>query len=144
MKRVLDSQQGSASVFIVIGVVILVIAAFAFIQLFPLYWDNWNLKDSIKSEMLNRLVPPYKDIEVNIRQKIIRELDKIGAQYEEEYVKVEVKPDNSKVFVEVWYSRAHHLPFYQNPKQFYLNLQHATILPKKIDIPTRAPLPNIE
>ena len=130
--------------FIVIGVILLLIAGFAAIQLFPLYWDHWNLEKTIENEMLNRLVPPYKDIEVGITQKIISVLNDIGALYEKEYIKVEVLPDNSRVSVEVWYSRSHHVPFYQNPKQFYIKLEHATILPKKIDIPTRAPLPNIE
>ncbi|MCP4399980.1 MAG: hypothetical protein GY801_22070 [bacterium] len=144
MKRMLMNRRGSATVFIVIGVVLLAIAAFAAMQLFPLYWDHWNFEDTVENEMLHGLVPPYTDVEGTIAKKIVSLLKNIGADYKEEHIKVEVLPNNSKVFVEVWYTRSHHLPFYQNPKQFYLKSEHATILPKKINIPTRAPLPNVE
>ena len=140
----LKNQLGSTNIVITIALIFLAIAAFAAIQIFPLYWDHWNFEDTVENEMLNRLVPPYSEIESTITQKITRELDGIKAQYSEEHIKVEVLPDNSKVFVEVWYSRPHHLPFYQNPKQFYFKAEHATILPKKIDIPTRAPIPDME
>ncbi len=67
----------------------------------------------------------------------------MGAQYEEEHIRVDVKDDRT-IHVEVWYSRPHHLPLYQNPKQFYIKVEHRSLLPKSIEIPKRTPIEGIQ
>jgi hypothetical protein len=48
----------------------------------------------------------------------------MGAEYKEEHIKIEVSDNNKRMHVEVWFSKSHSLPLYQNPKQFYVTLDH--------------------
>ena len=135
------NEQGSAKILTIIGILILAVLVYAGVQLFPLYWDHGKLEETVRTTMISALVPPYKDVDSNVKQTIITLLDEMGAQYEKEHVKVEVSSDNKSIHVEIWYSRTHHLPLYPNPKRFYSKLDHTSILPKAIDIPKRTPLP---
>jgi hypothetical protein len=74
--------------------------------------------------MMYALVPPYKDVDSTVRKKVVELLDEIGAEYKEEHIKIEIGDNNKRMHVEVWYSKSHNLPLYQNPKQFYFALDH--------------------
>ncbi len=138
------NEQGSANVIVIILGLILAILIYVGIQLFPLYWDHWNFEDSVRTTMMSALVPPYTNVAPQIRQTITTLLDNMRAQYEKEHIKVEVTSDNRKIHVEVWYSRSHHLPVYSNPKRFYITADHASILPKPIELPKRTPIKELE
>lgn len=137
------NEQGSGKVIVVILVLLLAVVGYAAIQLAPLHWDHANFEERVKETMISGLVPPFKDVEATVRQKIVGLLDEMGAKYEKEHIKIEISEDNRKIHVEVWYSRKHGLPLYQNPKQFYTKLDHTSILPK-LDLPKRTPLPDID
>jgi len=137
------NEQGLAKIMTVSIIVILAVLAYVGVQLFPLYWDHWDFEDTVRTAMISALVPPYKDVDSKVKQTIITLLDEMGAQYEKEHVKVEVESNNKKIHVEVWYSRSHHLPVYPNPKGFYINIDHAPLLPT-IKLPKRTPLKGIE
>jgi hypothetical protein len=137
-------EQGAAKVLIVIVLLILAVLAYAGVQLVPLYWDHEDLEETIQTTMISALVPPHKDVEATVKRKIITMLDDMGAQYNQENIKVDVSDDYKTIHVEVWYARSHHLPWYPNPKQFYLKLDHKVFLPTTIDLPKRTPLPDLE
>ena len=130
-------ERGAANVLIIIIVLVLVIGGYAGFQLFPLYWDHWNFEDTVRTVIT---APTGKDVEAGVKQQIMQLLDRMGAQYQPEHVRVDVNTEQKSIEVEVWYTRPHHLPLYPNPKQFYLKLRQASILPK-INLPQRTPLP---
>lgn len=138
------NEQETAKIITVIILLILAVLIYVGIQLFPLYWDHWDFEETVRTTMISTLVPPYKDVDPKVKQTIVRLLDEMGAQYEKEHVKVEVSSDNKTIHVEVWYSRSHHLPLYSNPKRFYINVDHTSILPKSIELPKRTPLEGIK
>ncbi len=124
----IDRQYGSTAVISAIVLIILGIIIFVAVQLFPLYWDHWNLEDSAKNALKLELVPPYDEVENKIRQTIIGLLDDMAAQYDEEHIQVVLTAETKRIRAEVWYSRNHHVPLYQNPKEFYLNVEQLAIL----------------
>lgn len=138
------NEQGSAKIITVIILLILAVLIYVGVQLFPLYWDHGDFEETVRTTMISALVPPYRDVDANVKQTIMSLLDEMGAQYEKEHVKVEVSSDNKTIRVEVWYSRSHRLPLYPNPKQFYINVDHTSILPKSIEVPKRTPLEGIK
>ncbi|PIE36015.1 hypothetical protein CSA56_01745 [candidate division KSB3 bacterium] len=140
----LKNERGNATVTIIIVVLVIAIIGFAAIQLAPLYWDHANIEQVVHTTMISEMVPPYQGVEAKVAQKIMSELDVRGALYEKEHIRVHVNDADQTIQVEMWYSRPHHLPFYQNPKLFYLKLRHKPMLPKSINIPTPRPLPKIE
>ena len=50
-------------------------------------------------------------------------LDYMGAQYDREHIKVNVDENEEKITVEIWYSQSLNLPFFPNPKQFYISVR---------------------
>ena len=144
MRGSIRNEQGSARIITVSIILILAVLVYVGVQLFPLYWDHWDFEETVRTTMISALVPPYKDVESKVKQKIMTLLDEMGAQYEKEHIKVEVSSNNKNIHVEVWYSRSHHLPLYSNPKRFYINHDHTPILPKSIELPQRTPLEGIE
>ncbi len=139
----IGDERGDSTVIIIIIVLILLIIGFAASQLAPLHWDHANFKQAVQTTMISEMVPPYKGVKETVTQKITAELDGMGALYKKEYIQVDINDTDRTIQVEVWYSRPHHLPFYQNPKQFYLKLRHKPMLPR-VNIPTPRPLPDLE
>lgn len=137
-------ERGAGKVIAIILILILLVVGYACVQLLPLYWDHATFEETVKSSMVSTLVPPYKDVEATVTQKIVASLDDMEAQYEKEHIKVEVGEKHKNIHVEVWYSRSHHLPLYANPKQFYISLDHKPILPKSLDLPKRTPVPGVD
>jgi hypothetical protein len=140
----LRNERGNTTVIIILVVLAIVIIGFAATQLAPLHWDHATFEQAVQTTMISEMVPPYQGVETTVAQKIMRELDAIEAFYEKDHIRVNVNDADKTIQVEIWYSRSHHLPFYQNPKQFYLKLRHKPMVPKSINIPTPRPLPNIE
>lgn len=137
------SEQGAVNILLIILLVILAIGAYAGIQLFPLYWDHWNFEKAAQSQMVATLASARENIEATVKQQIVQLLDNMGAQYQPEYVRAALSSDQKSMQVEVWYARPHHLPLYPNPKQFYVKLEHALLLPK-LNLPQPTPLPQTE
>jgi hypothetical protein len=144
MRNALKNEHGSAKVIVIIGVILVAIAAYAAIQLAPMHWDHANFEERVKESAISRLVPPFTDVETTVRNDLAGLLDAMGAAYEKDHIKVEVSEDNKTIHVEVWYSRSHALPLYQNPKQFYTKFDHTSMLPKTLNIPKRTPLPDVD
>lgn len=138
------NEQGSAKVIVIIVVILLAIAGYAVVQIAPLHWDHANFKERVEESAISRLVPPFNDVEATVRNDLAGLLDAMGATYDKDHIKIEISEDNRKIHVEVWYSRKHGLPLYQNPKQFYTKFDHTTILPKTLNLPKRTPLPDID
>jgi hypothetical protein len=138
------NEQGSAKVVVIIVVILLAIAGYVAIQLAPMHWDYANFEKRVRESAISRLVPPFTDVEATVRNDIAGLLDAMGATYEKDHIKVEVSEDNRTIHVEVWYSRKHSLPLYQNPKQFYTKFDYTTMLPKTLNIPKRTALPDVD
>ena len=117
-------EQGAAPIAAIIVVLVIAAVVFVVLQIAPMQWARANFKEKVMSEMMYTLVPPYKNVDEKVRNMIVELLDEMGAEYKDEYIKIEVSDNNKRIHVEVWYSKAHNLPFYQNPKQFYVNLDH--------------------
>lgn len=143
MRAIQKHEQGSAKVLMIVLLVVLAIGAYAGIQLFPLYWDHWNFEEAAQSQMVATLASAKQDLEATVKQQIVQLLDNMGAQYQPEHVRTALSSDQKSMQVEVWYARPHHLPLYPNPKQFYVKLEHALLLPK-LNLPQPTPLPQIE
>ena len=129
--------------FLIVLLVVLAIGAYAGLQLFPLYWDHWNFEETAQSQMVATLASARDNIEATVKQQIVQLLDNMGAQYQPEHVRATLSSDQKSMQVEVWYARPHHLPLYPNPKQFYVKLEHALLLPK-LNLPQPTPLPQTE
>jgi hypothetical protein len=143
MHEIWSKQHGLAMSAVIVILAILGIAGYAASQLFPLYYAHWDLEQGIQTTLMGALTPPYTDVVPKVTQAVTQMLDKLGAQYAKEQVKVELSSDNKTIQVEVWYARPHHLPFYPNPKRFYVKVTHTALLPispKTVEIPTRPPL----
>ena len=137
------AERGDANIIMIVLLVIVVIGIFVGFQILPLRWDHAKFGQQVQTVMISTLVPPYKDVAATVTQKITTLLDSMGARYQKEHIQVEVGAENKNLHVRVWYTRPHHLPLYQNPKQFYLELDHTPLLPQ-INIPKRATIPPIE
>jgi hypothetical protein len=144
MRNALKNQHGSAKVIVIIVVILLAIAGYAAIQLAPIHWDHANFEKRVEESAISRLTPPFTNVENTVKNEIVGLLDGMGATYEKDHIKVEVSEDNRKIHVEVWYSRSHALPLYQNPKEFYTKFDHKSILPKTLNLPKKTPLPDID
>ncbi len=117
------SSQGRAGLQAIIALLILAAVVYTGIQLVPLYWAHWNFKDKVEEKVKFTFVNYSSNHEKKLRSEIISLLKDMGAEYEDKNVKVDVDPRQKKVKVEVWYSKSHNLPFYQNPKQFYVTAE---------------------
>ena len=143
MREIRKHEHGSAKVVVIIVLVVLAIGAYAGIQLFPLYWDHWNFEKTADSQTVATLASARQNIEATVKQQLVQLLDAMGAQYQPEHVRATLSSDQKSMRVEVWYARSHRLPFYPNPKQFYVKLEHALLLPK-LNLPQPTPLPQLD
>ena len=124
MKRLRRYECGVAPIATIIVVLILAIVIYAGVQIGMLQLAYMNIKEKTKTEMIYALVPPYTDVESNVRNKIVGLLDEANVQYNEEQIIIDVSSDNKSMKVKIWFAKPHHLPLYQNPKQFYIELDH--------------------
>ena len=125
-RRVLSKRNecGRIGLKAVVSLAILGALAYAAIQLAPMYWDNYNLRESVKEKMKFTFVrhPIYP--QETLENEIFDLLNAIDAQYEEGDVRVEVDKSNKEIYVDIWYGRSHKLPFYENPKEFHIELEY--------------------
>lgn len=119
-------ERGAAPIAAIIVVLIIAAVVFIVLQIAPMQWAHANFKEKVMAEMMYTLVPPYKNIDEKMKNKIVELLNEMGAEYKDEHIKIDMSDDNKRIHVEVWYSKAHKLPLYQNPKQFYVSLDHRT------------------
>jgi hypothetical protein len=124
MKRTYRYERGASPVVMIIVVLVIAIVIFAGAQIGMLQLAYMNVKEKTKAEMMYALVPPFEDVDTKVRNKIVELLNEIKAEYKEEHIKIEVSDNNTRMHVEIWYSKSHNLPLYQNPKQFYITLDH--------------------
>jgi hypothetical protein len=124
MKRTYRYERGAAPVVAIIVVLIITIVIFVGFQIGMLQLAYMNVREKTKAAMMYALVPPYEDVDSKVRDKAVELLNEIGAEYKEEHIKIEISDDNKRMHVEIWYSKSHSLPLYQNPKQFYITLDH--------------------
>lgn len=124
MKQTYMCERGASPVATIIVVLVIVVVIFVGYQIGMLQLAYMNVKEKTRTEMIYALVPPYEDVDTKVRNKIIELLNEIGAEYKDEHIKIEISDDNKRMHVEIWYSKSHHVPLYQNPKQFYITLDH--------------------
>ncbi|MDY6987504.1 MAG: hypothetical protein SWQ30_05540 [Thermodesulfobacteriota bacterium] len=99
-----------------------IIGAFVYtgIQLVPIYWDHYNLRESIRGKLEFAFVNHPRDTQRSIEHEIIKLLDSTDVDYTREDVRVQVDRSEKTIHVDIWYTRSHELPFYQNPVEFYI------------------------
>lgn len=127
------NERGGTRLSAIIAIAILGALVYVCVQVIPILWANWNFEDAIKNKVQFAFIN-YKDVKKELPQDIKKTLDKMGATYKDKDVKVEVEVDQEgnkkKIIVEVWYSRTHKLPslpFFQNPKPFYIRVENTPI-----------------
>jgi hypothetical protein len=121
------NERGGAGSKAIIALVILGAFIYAAFQLVPIYWGHWNFKDSVDTKVQFAFVNYPQKTKENLERDVYRLLDDMNAQYDKENVKVDVDGKKKKVVIEVWYSRSHNLPFYPNPKQFYIKSENTPL-----------------
>ena len=124
MKHLRRHERGAAPIVSIIVVLILAIGIYAGFQIGMLQLAYMNIKEKTKAEMIYAMVPPFKDVDVTVRNKITGLLNESKAEYKEEQIIIELTDDNRSIKVKIWYSKSHQLPLYQNPKDFYIELDH--------------------
>ena len=121
------NERGAAGPKAVIALLILAAVIYTGIQLVPIYWDHWSFEDDVKTKVQFAFVNYRDKRERRLTDDVIGMLDEMGADYEKKNVKIEVDEGAKKIKVEIWYTRSHKLPFYPNPKQFYINLENTRL-----------------
>jgi hypothetical protein len=91
-------------------------------QLVPIYWDHYNLRESIKGRLEFAFVNYPRNTQRSIEHEIINLLNSTDADYARDDVKVQVDKSEKIIRVDIWYSRSHALPLYQNPIEFHIEL----------------------
>ncbi len=124
MKQLRRSERGVSPVVTIIVVLIIAIVIYAGVQIGMLQLAYMNIKEKTKAEMIYALVPPYTDVAATVKNKIIGLLNESKVQYKEEQIIIEISDDNKSMKVKIWFAKSHSLPLYQNPKQFYIELDH--------------------
>ena len=127
MKQKSTKERGTAGFKALIALLILAAIVYTGIQLVPIYWDHWNFEDEVKTELRFLFVNVQAKREEYLNNFVIGKLKEMGAEYKKENVRVKVDDSKKKAKVEIWYTRTHKLPFFPNPKQFYINLENTTI-----------------
>lgn len=126
MKRPVLSKRnecGRISPKAIITLAILGALVYAAIHLLPMHWDHYNLRESAKEKVKFAFVHHPIYTQETLENQIFDLLNAIDAQYEEGDVNVEVDKLNKEIYVDIWYSRPHELPLYQNPKEFHIELE---------------------
>jgi len=121
------NDRGSAGMKAAVAIAIVGAAVFAGIQLVPLFWGHWSFEADVKTAVRFAFDNHRQDTQKNLRKEIIGLINRIDAEYEDKDVKVTVEQAKKKILVEIWYSRAHSLPFYENPKQFYIRIENTPL-----------------
>jgi predicted cobalt transporter CbtA len=118
--------QGSATVKILIVLVVIAGIVFALLQVIPialLYRENHRLETVIAMRARTALPLPVIDTRAFITDGIVKLLDDMGAQYHKEDIQVDLDEKQKRVSVQVRYWRSHRAFFVQNPKPLYARVK---------------------
>jgi hypothetical protein len=122
------NERGAAGSKAIIAIIILGVFVYTAIQLVPIYWGHWNFQDSVDTRVQFAFVNYPSKTKENLERDVFRLLDGMkNVQYEKKNVKIDVDGKKKKVVIEVWYSRKHDLPFYPNPKEFYIRSENTPL-----------------
>jgi hypothetical protein len=123
------NERGAAGLKAIIAIVILIAVIYTGIQLIPIYLAQYNFEDKVKGEITLAFVNYPQDTQKKLESAIMGMLNDMGATYDKKNVRVKVGGDQSakKIVAEVWYSRTVDLPFFPNPKQFYVKVENKPI-----------------
>ncbi len=123
----LTNEWGAAGIKAIIALLIVAAVIYSGIQLVPIYWDHYSFEDDLNTEVRFLFVNVPSEREKHLNNFIVGRLKEMGAKYEDKNVKVDVDDGKKKVKVDIWYGRPHNLPFYPNPKQFYIHVENTPI-----------------
>jgi hypothetical protein len=123
------NERGAAGLKAIIAIVILIAVIYTGIQVIPVYLANYNFEDKVKGEITLAFVNYPQDTQKKLEGAIMGMLNDMGATYDKKNVRVKVggDPTGKKIVIEVWYSRTISLPFFPNPKQFYVKVENKPI-----------------
>ena len=124
MKHLRSYERGAAPLVTIIVVLIIAIVIYAGVQIGMLQLAYMNIKEKTKAEMIYALVPPFEDVDTKVRNKIIGLLNESNVEYKEDQIIIDLSENNRSRKVRIWFAKSHGLPLYQNPKQFYIELDH--------------------
>ncbi|MDY6952804.1 MAG: hypothetical protein SWE60_14930 [Thermodesulfobacteriota bacterium] len=117
-----SNECGTAWIKAILTLAILGALVFAGFQLVPIYWDHYNLKESIRGKLEFAFVNHPQDTQRSIEHEIIKLLNAMDADYEREDVRVQADRSEKTIHVDIWYTRSHELPFYENPVELHVGL----------------------
>jgi hypothetical protein len=123
------NERGAAGLKAIIAIVIFIAVIYVGIQLIPIYLAQYNFEDKVKGEVTLAFVNYPQDTQKKLEGTIMGFLNDMGATYDKKNVRVKIGGDSTgkKIVAEVWYSRTVNLPFFPNPKQFYVKVENKPI-----------------
>lgn len=124
MNRLRNYQRGGSPIVVILVVLIIAGLIYVGFQIGLVQLAYMNIKEKTKAEMMYVMVPPFEDVESKVRQKIVGLLEEANAEYKDDQIVIELSENKRTMTVKIWFAKPHNLPFYQNPKQLYIELEH--------------------
>lgn len=123
----LRNERGDGMITIIVILAIVGAMIFVGIQLIPIFWDHANLRDDILTVLRFAFVNYPQNTKERVTEDVKKLLTKSKAEYKDKDLKIEMKQEEKYLKVQIWYSRTHKVPFFQNPKQFYLEVDNREV-----------------
>ena len=116
-------ERGRAGFGTLIVLIMLVVSIYTAIQIIRVYNKHWTFEEDVNELVRFAVTNFHGEIQQHITDQIIDMLDCMGAQYDRDQIRVNVDEHEATITVDVWYSQSLKLPFFPQPKQFYISVR---------------------
>jgi thioredoxin 1 len=137
-------KHGSALVKLMLilgGLGILVLAGFQVAPIVTLQQEYQTFKNAVETRLQTLSSVSIPETPKTLTAEISKMLDQMQAQYEPQYIQVNVAEKAQKLSVQVWYSKPHPSLVIPNPKPFYVQLEKTGLPVHIVQAPTPTPMP---
>jgi thioredoxin 1 len=137
-------KRGSALVKLMLilgGLGILVLAGFQVAPIVTLQQEYQTFKNTVATRLQTLSSVSIPETPKTLTVEISKMLDQMQAQYEPQYIQVNVAEKAQKLSVQVWYSKPHTSLIIPNPKPFYVQLEKTGLPIRIVQAPTPTPMP---
>jgi thioredoxin 1 len=137
-------KHGSALVKLMLilgGLGILVLAGFQVAPIVALQQEYQTFKNAVETRLRSLSSVSIPDTPKTLTVAISKMLDQMQAQYEPQYIQVNVEEKAQRLSVQVWYSKPHTSLVIPNPKPFYVQLEKTGLPIRIVQAPTPTPPP---
>lgn len=118
--------QGSAAIKFLISLAVLGLLIFSAWQAYPIFimnQEHQTFQQAIATQVQAITVLSIPDTQTKLTDDITQQLTVMRAQYEPQYIQVNIEKAQQRLSVQVWYQRPHHSLFVSNPRLFYLSAE---------------------